>query len=164
MKVEYVFSRNQKFGSRLIAWAASFEKTGLEHTPSHAAVLLDETWVFESTFASGVRVVPYSKWLKFNEELYRIPCQIKRESSNILQSAAELWGRSYDWLGLAFFAWRYLGLIITGRALPSKNRWQSDSKYFCTEFIAKLTNRNFSMKSPARVCADFMEELNGKTI
>lgn len=162
MKVEYLFSRNKKWGSRAIAWAASHENTGLEQIPSHAAVLIDETWVFESTFSSGVRVVPYSEWLKINEELYKVPCSIKvRSSKDTLEKAAKLWGSKYDWLGILFFTWRYLGLILLKKPLPSKNRWESPDRHFCTEFMAKLTEEDYSMKSPARICANWLGGSDG---
>jgi hypothetical protein len=159
MKVEYLFSRNKKMGSKLIAWASSFEDVGLQDNPSHIAVLVDCTWVFESTLTSGVRVVPYKQWKQINEELYRIPCIVNiRDSGETLSKAAELWNMKYDWFGVLFFAWRYLGLILLNKPLPQKNRWEDENKYFCTEFIAKLTNENYSMKSPARICAKWLGE------
>jgi hypothetical protein len=162
MKVEYLFSRNKAWGSCLIAWAAKYED--LPHLdnglPSHGAVLLDGLWVFESTMASGVRVVPYSEWLKINEQLYRIPCPEKRTSKEVLKLAAELWGSSYDFAGISFFGWRYLGLILTGRALPSVNRWENPLKHFCTEFMAKLWGKNLSMWSPAKTCSYLLEVTN----
>lgn len=164
MKVEYLFSRNKKVGSKLIAWAASFEKVGLRDNPSHIAVLIDCSWVFESTFCSGVRVVPYKQWKGINEELYRIPCQIRvRDSGETLSKAASLWNKGYDWIGALFFAWRYLGLVLLNKPLPQKNRWENKNKYFCTEFIAQLTGENYSMKSPAKICAEWMEKLNDET-
>jgi len=159
MRVEYLFSSNKKWGSKVIAWAASFEDTGLSENPSHVAVLLDGEWVYESTFTSGVRIVPYEEWLKINDELYRIPCVVKsRDHVDVTAKAKSLWGRSYDWMGIAFFIWRYLGLIVLGRPLPRVNRWESKDKHFCTEFMAKLTGANYSMKSPAKVCAEFLKD------
>jgi len=95
--------------------------------------------------------------LKINEELYRIPCVIKsRDPAHTMDAAKSLWGKGYDWLGIAFFVWRYLGLIILGRKLPRVNRWERKDKHFCSEFAAKLTGTNYGMKSPARICADFL--------
>jgi hypothetical protein len=54
MKIDYLFSKNNKIGSRLISWAAKFENTGLEYNPSHIAILLNDTWVIESTFFTGI--------------------------------------------------------------------------------------------------------------
>ncbi len=65
MKVDYLFSRNPKSTvSKLIAWAAKYEKLKLDKYPSHIAVLLDETIVVESTLLTGVRMIPYSSWKK----------------------------------------------------------------------------------------------------
>ena len=159
MKVDYLFSRNDKLGSKVIAWAAKYEN--LPHldngVPSHAAVLLDGMWVFESTMLGGVRVVPYSEWLKFNEELYKIPCTEPRHSRDVLKIAASLWGRDYDFTGISFFAWRYFGLMLFKRALPSVNRWQNPNKHFCTEFMAKLWGQDLSMSSPAKICSQLLE-------
>ena len=159
MKLDYLFSRSNQIGSKIICWAGSYEQ--LPHLnngiPSHGAVLLDDTWVFESTMLGGVRVIPYSEWLKINEQLYKIPCTEPRHADEVLELAASLWGSGYDFAGISFFAWRYLGLIILERPLPSVNRWQNPFKHFCTEFMAKLWRKNLSMHSPARVCSELLE-------
>lgn len=161
MKVEYVFSRNQKLGSRLIAWAASFEDLELEAVPSHVAVLIDETWIFESTMLSGVRVLPYEAWLQINEELYRLPSVV--DGATALKLAAETWGRKYDWKGLLYFALCYIGLIV-GRKLPEHNKWQRDRHYFCTELVARLERADFSMSSPAKICERMLSKFEGVEI
>ncbi len=159
MKVEYLFSKTPKsIVSKLISWAAKYEKLDLEKYPSHIAVLIDETLVVESTLLTGVRMMPYKTWKKKNEELFRIPCmEQERSSKEVLEKATQLYGKNYDWVGILFFAWRYLGLIIFGRPLPSKNHWQNDNRFFCCEYAATLTGENLSMKSPARVCRDWLE-------
>jgi hypothetical protein len=166
MKVDYLFSKSPKIGSRIISWAASYENLpnlnkGL---PSHGAVLLDGIWVFESTIFTGVRIAPYEEWKKINEELYKIPCSKERHSEEVLKKAALLWNKKYDILGIAFFAWRYLGLILLKKALPSVNRWENPDKHFCTEFQALLTNQNLSMSSPAKTCSQWLEGVHGETV
>ena len=158
MKVEYLFSRNNKsLVSKLIAWASQKENLNLEKYPSHMAVLIDDTLVVESTLMTGVRLIPYTAWKKKNEELFKIPCvQEVRDSKEVLESAFKLYGKKYDWVGILFFAWRYLGLILLGRELPAKNHWQNKNRYFCCEYAATLSGEDFSMKSPARVCHDWL--------
>ena len=48
MKTHYLFSRNKKIGSRIISWGSSYFTKGLEKTPSHVAILLDETFVINT--------------------------------------------------------------------------------------------------------------------
>lgn len=151
MKVEYLFSKNKKVGSRIISWAASYEKLGLEELPSHCAVLLDNTWVIESTFFSGVRVAPYDKWKEINIELYRVPCDQKfRDSKDVLAKATAVWHKGYDWPGILFFTYCYIKLILFGSKLPKENKWQKRWLYFCTEYMGSLTGLDLSMASPAR--------------
>jgi len=66
MKVDYLFSRNKKIGSKIISWASGLLIKDLEKVPSHVAILLDEHLVMESTLTTGVRAVPYSYWKKIN--------------------------------------------------------------------------------------------------
>jgi hypothetical protein len=160
MKIDYLFSRNKKWGSRLISWAASYEKLGLDKNPSHMAVLMNDTWVLESTLNSGIRVVPYFKWKEINEELYKIPCaQMHRHSTEILEKALIIWGKKYDWIGVMFFCWSYVKLIVKNEPLPTTNKWQNKDKYFCTEYVGHLLNEDLSMKSPARICAEWLKDL-----
>lgn len=159
MKVEYLFSRNKKIGSRLIAWAARFEKLGLDKNPSHIAVLINEELVIESTLGTGVRIIPYSHWKTINEQLHRIPCTEEyRSSKRTLSSAFRLWGKKYDWSGIAYFGYCFLRLIISKIPLPKENKWQKSNKYFCTEYAGSLTGQDFSMHSPARICAEWLED------
>lgn len=153
MKIDYLFSKNKKIGSKIISWAASFEKLNLEHIPSHVAVLLDDIWVIESTLFTGVRIIPYSRWQQINTELYKIPCSdTSRDSASILRSATKVWDKDYDWFGILFFALSFLNLIINKKKLPKINKWQNKRKYFCTEFVGLLTDNDFSMISPAKLC------------
>ena len=156
MKVEFLFSRNKKIGSKLIAWASKYENLDMDNLPSHMAVLIDETWVIESTLFTGVRIIPYTNWLLKNEELYKIKCPRDRESKHTLKTAFSVWGKGYDWFGIAYFAYSFLRLMFFKEPLPLKNKWQRNNKYFCTEYAGKLTGQDFSMYSPARICKEWL--------
>lgn len=157
MKVDYLFSRNNKIGSRLIAWASGYEKTGLVEVPSHVAVLINDQWVVESTLSTGVRLIPYTRWLQINEELVKIPCRKERHGIEALEITERLWDKKYDWMGIFFFAYRFAQLILFNRSLPKRNRWHDKRKYFCTEFVGELTGEDYSMYSPARLAQKFIE-------
>ena len=151
MKVDYLFSKNNKIGSKLISWASSFEQLDMGLLPSHVAVLLNDTWVVESTFTSGVRVVPYDKWLDINEELYKVPCSTTdRSSTQILKTATEIWSKSYDWAGIAYFAVCFVNLIAFKKPLPAENKWENKNRYFCTEYVERLTKMDLRMHTPAK--------------
>lgn len=161
MKIDYLFSNNKRAGSKLISWAAKFEKTGLPENPSHIAVLMNDVWVIESTLSTGVRVAPYSEWLKINRQLYRIPCSEKtRKSVDVMSKALHFWNKKYDWIGIMYFIFAYVRLIVFGKKLPDWNPWQNKDKYFCTEYVGLLIGEDYSMKSPARLCADWLEDVS----
>jgi hypothetical protein len=164
MNLHYLFSRNQKIGSRLISWGSSLFKehiTNLEpdKVPSHVAVLIDETYVIESTMTTGVRVIPYNKWQEKNEELYKIPCiQNKRllvEKTKMV--LFEVWGKKYDYVGIIYFTYCMIKHLVFKSCLPDKNKFERENYYFCTEFAARIGNYNYSMTTPAKMCNDFLE-------
>lgn len=158
MKVEYLFSRNKKIGSRLIAWASKYEKLDLDEIPSHIGVLIDGTMVIESTLTTGVRLIPYEHWKTKNELLYKLPCVTSyRHSSPTLKKAFSLWGKKYDWFGIAFFAVSFIRLILFDTPMPKENKWQKHDKYFCTEYAGKLTGLDLSMHSPAKICDEWLK-------
>jgi hypothetical protein len=163
IKLSYIFSRNQKIGSRAIAWSSGLIIKDLEKVPSHMALLIEipewpEAFVLESVLETGVRIVPYSKWLGINEECYKVPCKQKRSLQEIIAYMHEYWGRKYDWLGIAYFAWRFFLNLVFKRDFPKENAWQSDDKYFCNELGGEIAGyAKYSMVTPAKMCSDFLK-------
>lgn len=158
MNIYYLFSKNKKIGSRIISWAAKYEKLGLEKLPSHAAVLLNEEIVIESTLSSGVRMVPYSRWKEINTQVAKIKCRnFDRPSKEVLEGVVNLWGKKYDWKGILYFGLSYLNLIIRGKQLPSKNKWENKDKYFCTEYQTLLSGIGDAMTSPAKMLKSMLD-------
>lgn len=159
MKIQYVFSRNKKCGSKLIAWGSALfpsHVTNLKNgIPSHVAVLIDDKFIAESVLTSGVRIVPYKKWASFNEELYRFDRTQKGECINCLLN--EMWGKKYDWFGILYFAYSMSKHLIFNSSLPCKNKWERENYFFCTEFAARLGDYNYSMTTPAKLCNDLLE-------
>jgi hypothetical protein len=151
MEIDYLFSTNKAIGSKIISWAAKYEKLGLKEPPSHSAVLLNKTIVIESTALSGVRLIPYTKWLAKNKQIDRIPCPKSRASKSVFEELTKVWGKPYDKKGILFFAYSYLKLILFKKPLPEINGWESKDKYFCTEFVAILSGCSNSMCSPSKM-------------
>ena len=161
-KLYYLFSRNQKIGSRLIAWASGLLVKDLQKVPSHMAILIEqegfEPLVFESTLDSNVRILPYNNWLKINEECYKIECPKERTSSEIFKKIKDLWGKKYDWPGIAYFALCFIRHILFKVDFPKDNAWQSDNKYFCNELGGEIAGYGkYSMVTPAKMCSDFLK-------
>ena len=155
MKVEFLFSRRNAIGSKIISWAANAENLNLLHNPSHAAILMNGKFVVESTMHSGVRLVPYFKWVEINEELYRIPSDdISRDFFD--HQILTAWGKPYDWMGILYFACCYIKLMIFKTPLPIVNRWERESHLFCIELVGRLSNTYYSMTSPAKMCAKLL--------
>ena len=160
MKVDFLFSRKDAFGSKLIAWGAKHEDLHLKDIPSHTAILINGRFVVESTMTSGVRIVPYFKWEKINEELYRIPSDdISRDFFD--NTILETWGKKYDWRGILYFACCYFKLIVFKTQMPKVNKWERDTHLFCIELVGKLSGTYYSMTSPAKMCAKLLEKDNG---
>jgi hypothetical protein len=152
MKIELLFSKNKKIGSKLISWASSFEKLNLDEVPSHAAVVINEKLVIESTFFSGVRMLPYGNWKQINNELYKL--EIKTELKNVQQVfdvVFTFWGKKYDFKGIFYFAYQFIRFIVFKKQMKSTNKWQRSSHYFCTEVVGKFLGKDLSMVSPAKL-------------
>ncbi len=163
MKFYYLFSRNEKIGSRLISWASGLLVKDLEKIPSHMALLIEmdncqEALVFESVLEAGVRIVPYSKWKEINEECYKIECKQERTVEEIFGWVNQYWGKKYDWPGIAYFAWRFLLHFVFKADFPKENAWQSNDRYFCNELGGKIAGyTKYSMVTPAKMCSDFLK-------
>lgn len=165
MKIHYIFSRNKKVGSKVIAWASGLLLKDLEKTPSHGAILIEfstsESIVFESTLESGVRLVPYSKWLNINELCYKITPKKQPSESEIFQEINNLWGKSYDFKGILYFAYCFVKVLYFKSKFPNKNKWESGDKFYCLEAMFNLTNYDKSgMVTPAKMCLDLMKREN----
>jgi len=152
VKVHYLFSNNNKIGSKIISWGTK-HLTDREDVPSHVAILVNNRWVHESTLESGVRVISYKKWLEINKEVAKVPCkQEKRNYSEIKTIFREIKDKDYDYLGVC-----YLGLALGANKLadieiPKDNKWEDKNKYFCCEAVEKLTGvESTSMDSPVQV-------------
>lgn len=160
ISLAYLFSRNNKIGSRLISWGTkSLASTKI--VPSHVALLINNKWVFESTLSTGIRIISYQKWLEINEEVRKIPCQSKRTYGEIKTLFKALEGRSYDYLGVIYFGWRIFLNMLFKLDMPKVNHWQSKNKYFCTEVVGKLLNIDYGMISPVQLM-EYLDEFETK--
>lgn len=163
MKISYLFSRNEKIGSKAISWASGLLVKDLNKVPSHMAILIelnncDEPFVLESVLDTGVRIVPYTNWLHKNELCYNIPCPREHDVSVILDQVKEYWGKKYDWPGIAYFAWRFFLHLLFKLDFPKDNAWQSDDRYFCNELGGEIAGyKKYSMVTPAKMCSDFLK-------
>lgn len=163
MSYYYLFSRNKKLGSKLIAWAGSLFKEDISELdnkiPSHIAVLINDCLVIESTLTTGVRIIPYNKWLEINEELFKIKCIQSYDNLEMKKKELlfEMWGKKYDYIGIVYFAKCIIKRLLFKSSLPSSNQWEQEDKYFCTEFAARLSGYDYSMTTPAKMCNDFLK-------
>ncbi len=161
MKIDFIFSRNDKLGSKAIAWGSSLfpEHVNLldNKIPSHVAVLLNDIFVIESVLNVGVRIIPISEWLKHNELLYKIPHSSDKTVETVKELLFEMYGKKYDWLGITYFAWSMIQYYLFGTLLPKSNKWEREDYFFCTEFAARLIGYNYSMTTPAKLCNDLLK-------
>ncbi len=163
MKISYLFSRNKQVGSKAIAWASGLLVKDLEKVPSHMAILIylencPEPFVLESVLDTGVRIVPYSNWLSKNELCYKIDSKVDHDMEQVLTKIKTYWGKKYDWLGIAYFAWRFSLHLTFKVSFPKENAWQSDNKFFCNELGGEIAGyKKYSMATPAKMCSDFLK-------
>jgi hypothetical protein len=150
VKIDILFSRNCKIGSRLISWASS-KTAPLYPTPSHVAILVNSKWVFQSTLEKNVHIISYKEWLTINEQLYQIDIQEDHEFSQIKALFRSLEGKKYDWGGIAYYSIRWALNQGFGLRMPKTNIFQSKDKYFCCEVAGMLLKQDFSMDNPADV-------------
>jgi hypothetical protein len=154
IKLEYLFSKNDLIGSRLISWGTKDLVQENVDVPSHVAVLINEKYVFESTMAQGVRCVSYKDWLTINKEVKRIPCQKERTFEEVKELFKPLKDKKYDYLGVVYFGWRVFLYKFFKITKPTVNKWNSKSKYFCCEVIGKLTGVDYQMISPVELMVE----------
>jgi hypothetical protein len=152
IKLHYLFSKNNKIGSRFIAWGTK-HLTDIEDTPSHVAILVNGRWVHESTLFSGVRVISYKKWLEINTEVAKIPCiDLNRSYGELKEIYKSLKNKKYDWMGILYLGWFLFLNKYFGKDIPETNAWQSENRYFCCEAVEKVTGiDDTSMKAPVEL-------------
>jgi hypothetical protein len=153
MKVQlhFLFSRNNKIGSKLISWSTQSLNQTQVPTPSHVAILVNKRWVFESTLTSGVRIISYNKWLTINEQIKCIPFYQSICYKELKNHFKNLKNKRYDYEGILYFAYRIILFKLFFMAIPEKNKFNKPSRYFCCEVIGKLLNKDFSMKAPTEL-------------
>lgn len=161
VKVHYLFSRNEKIGSKLISWGTAHLEPSVYNTPSHIAILVNNRWVHESTLDSGVRVISYEKWLEINEEVEKIACiKETREYKEIKQIFKEIKDKDYDYFGVSYMGIHVASNKYFNTEIPETNKWENPDKYFCCEAVEKLTGiSSSSMKAPVQM----MVELRGSS-
>ena len=155
-KVKYVASKrsDDKIGSRMIAWGTKQLEPDLKPC-SHLAIVVRDTLVVESTLTSGVRIIPYSKWLEYNEEVYAFEKPYEGSLSAYLPSILDrLWGRSYDYCGVMYFAWRIALNKLFRIKVPKENKWESSYKRFCVEVFGE----KLSMTSPIQMVRKWIDD------
>ena len=156
--VDYIFSKNNKIGSRFISWGTD-HLCEVEETPSHIALLVDERWVFESTLSTGIRVIPYFKWLNLNKEVAKVPCKNRiREYSEIKSVYKIIQNKEYDWPGILYFGFYIFMNRYLSTKIPVDNKWENPDKYFCSEAVGMITGQGrYSMKAPVQLLKGFAD-------
>jgi hypothetical protein len=141
-------------------WGTQHQYPDLEEVPSHVAILVNNKWVFQSTLEDGVHVMGYKEWLKINNEVAKIRCTQTRYYEDIKAMFKSLKGRKYDWGGVIYLG-LWLGFNkVSGHPIPANNAWHSDSKYFCCEIMAKMTQVDYQMTTPVTVMMELKALIN----
>ena len=159
IKVDYLFSKNDKIGSKVISWGTSFIEPQIEDVPSHTAILINNRWVFESTLESGVRRISYQEWLKINKEVCKIPCTQERTLEGIIEEFRQIKDKKYDYIGLVYFGLRVLLFICFRLRIPKKNILNRKNSYFCSEVVGKMTGIDCQMTAPVTLMSKLKNDV-----
>jgi hypothetical protein len=151
MKIEYIFSRRDAIGSRFIAWGTKHLAPEIKDTPSHVAVLVDDTWIIESVMESGVRIVPFQEWSKGNIIVDVVPCKKNPHVMSSLHLIFSKFHKKYDMLGLIYFSLRIGMNKYFGTPLPKKNIFNHENRYFCVELVATMNGEDYQMTCPVQL-------------
>lgn len=157
VSVFVLFSKNDRIGSKIIRFFTKNENKYKIPTPSHVALLIDERWVFESTAEKGIHITPYSKWLN-NNEICFITYLNDYPYEFIKKLYRSLDQKKYDWLGLIYLSiWTVLNRLFCV-SLPERNCLERSDKYFCTEVLEHLIDKDLSMYSPTKVMIHLIDK------
>lgn len=151
--IKYIFTRNDLIGSRLISGATKHKKQLGEETPSHFAILVDNTWCIHSNFANGVHIEPFYYFKRKNDTIrafHKRDCKLSRIECRLLvdQIIEKAYGAKYDFLAIAFFTWRIFLRWAFNKPIPDKNKWEVKDKWFCNEILEFELGEDLSMKTP----------------
>lgn len=155
-KVVYVASvnRNNAIGSYLIKETTKSLESPIKPC-SHLCIILRKTLVIESTVCSGVRIIPYTHWLKKNKIIYVFEKEYEGKLSQYIPKLMDrLWGVPYDILGILYFTWRIILWLLFKIPLPKINKWQSQYKRFCVEIFGE----KLGMVSPIQMVAEWKKD------
>lgn len=159
IKVEYIFSKNKKIGSKLISAGTQFLHPD-SVSPSHVAILVNDKYVFESTLETGVRLIKYPEWIKHNTELKRLKCLQNWSMEQFKNILRQVRGKKYDYLGVTYLGYRLALKRLTGLKVPESNLFNHDDKYFCCEVIGKMTRVSYEMTTPIEMMYQIEKQLN----
>lgn len=151
INVKYLFSKQDKIGSRLISWASGKLLPHINPVPSHIAVLINNKFVFESTLDKGVHISFYNKWREKNNLLYLLNDTKQYDMSQIKGIYKPMIGKKYDYTGIMYFSIRFLLKFMFNYTIPSLNKWQNKNRYFCCEAVGELLEIPYEMRTPAKM-------------
>lgn len=156
-KVAYVASikKDSKYvASKLISYGTKDLEPKIEPC-SHLCIILRKTLVIESTLSTGVRIIPYTHWIKDNKVVHSFEKSYEDSLSEYIPTVMEnMWGKSYDYKGILYFSFRIVLFKYLGMELPKNNKWENPKKRFCVEIFGD----KLSMVSPIQMVAKWQKD------
>ena len=153
MIVQELFSKREgDFFSWLIRFATKplAKKTPFKNIPSHNCIRKGH-FVYESTFFSGVRIIPFESWNKVNTIVGVNQRSIPISDSQFEKVFVDIWGKKYDWKGILYFGFSLVRFRLFGKKIPKVNKWNDRNKYFCSEASGKLFGIDYQMTAPVQI-------------
>lgn len=154
MKIVWV--KGSAILSKAIMWS-------LDEPVSHLAIVFDNKIVFHSAL-NGVHISWYKSFEKTHEVIHELDfsgstLDIQEGVYQDIITAYD--GKSYDYLGFLYFAWRALLLKFFNKPLPLKNPYSKPGSFLCTEIAGVLpdwiipadikANNDLSITSPEKL-------------
>lgn len=148
--IQFIYSSNNKIGSKLIRFATREKDQLLCEVPSHFSILIWEWIIIESTVLYGVEPKLYAKFKDHNKIIAAFaPKYDQKTATDIAKRVAESnRNASYDLAAALYLGVYEILNYYFGVAIPEKNRFDNSKDFFCNEIYRDLYGGDVSMKHP----------------
>lgn len=158
--IKFLFSQNNKIGSKLISAVTREPGQRLEEVPSHFSILLWEWVVIESTMLWGVKPKLYTEFIENNKILSSFsPKSDGKQAAQIAKDIASLnHNARYDVAAALYLGVYELLNLYFDVAIPEKNKFDNSNEFFCNELFREFYGGEVSMKHPNALMREMVND------
>lgn len=160
--VALVFSKNGKYGSKLIREMSASKGEDIDKIPSHVAWLFFNIFVLESAVPFGFRISWYPYFKEKNSIVKRLNLikELTHREARIMMEEIlkSYYGKGYDYLGVLYQGYRILLFKLFKVSIPDDNKWEKTDKISCQEALEKILGKPLKMVTPYNLMLKLSEE------